>query len=400
MSTAGPPARRGVFVAEVAVLAAASVLDAVLVLRTQRPDGITSALVNAVLPYLGTAFAVLTVLRRRLPNRVGLLAAVVVGLSLVSTGAHAAAKLAGLGPGDPSVVTEVLAVVVLVGTGCRRLPIAKAVVLTVGGGAAVVLAPVVRYGIGSSAALLAVPAALLWGVALAVGLVLRDADARHTRALREARVHDRLRVARELHDLVAHHVSGIVVRTQAARSLADNPAAPAQNPVEVYGEIEEAGAEALTAMRTLVGMLRDSEHLLPLPGADLGAVIRSVADGRDAVRVDLPEELDDLPLSPAPAAVLHRVLLESLTNIRRHAPHATDVRVTVRVADDELALDVSNDLPEEATADRAPGYGIIGMTERVAALGGTLAAGPGRDGRWHTTARLPLAAVDEPTRGV
>ncbi|MFC4855878.1 sensor histidine kinase [Actinophytocola glycyrrhizae] len=399
MSTAGPPARRGVFVAEVAVLAAASVLDAVLVLRTERTGGFAGPLLSVVLPYLGTAFAVLAVLRRRLPGRIGRLAAIVVGLSLAGTGARAAANVAGLAPDDPSVVTEVLAVVVLVGAGCRRLPVVNAVVLTAAGGAAVVLAPVVRYGIGSTAALLAAPAALLWGVALAVGLVLRDADTRHDRALREARMHDRLRMARELHDLVAHYLSGIVVRAQAAGALARNPAAPAQDPAETYREIEETGAEGLTAMRGLVGMLRDDEHQLPLPGTDLGAVIRSVADGRGAVRVDLPGELDDLPVSPEVAAVLHRVLLESLTNVRRHARQATDVRVTVRVTDGDLELDVGNDLPEGAVADGEPGYGIIGMTERVAALGGTLTAGP-RDGGWHTTARLPLARANEPTRGV
>jgi signal transduction histidine kinase len=399
MSTAGPPARRGVFVAEVAVLAAASVLDAVLALRTVRTGGLAGPLLSAVLPYLGTAFAVLTVLRRRLPGRIGRLAAVVVGLSLVGSAARAVANLAGLGPGEVSVVTEVLAVVVLVGAGCRRLPVANAVVLTAAGGAAVVLAPVVRYGVGSTAALLAAPAALAWGVALAVGLVLRDADARHARVLREARMHDRLRMARELHDLVAHYLSGIVVRAQAAGALAGNPAAPPQDPVEVYREIEETGAEGLAAMRGLVGMLRDSEHQLPLPGTDVGAVVRSVVGGRDAVRVDLPGEVGDLPVSPELAAVLHRVLLESLTNIRRHAPRATDVRVTVRVTDGDLELDIANDLPGGTDGDREPGYGIIGMTERVAALGGTLTAGP-RDGDWHTTARLSLARANEPTRGV
>jgi signal transduction histidine kinase len=400
MSTTGPPARRGVFVAEVAVLAAASVLDAVLALRTERTGGLTGPLLSAVLPYLGTAFAVLAVLRRRLPNRIGRLAAVVVGLSLLSTAARAATDLAGLGPGDPAVVTEVLAVVVLVGAGCRRLPAANAVALATAGGAAVVLAPVVRYGVGSTAALLAAPAALSWGVALAVGLVLRDADTRHVKALREARMHDQLRMARELHDLVAHFLSGIVVRAQAARSLAENPAVPGENPVEVYREIEETGAEGLAATRELVGMLRDSEQLLPPPGTDLGAVIRSVVDGRGAVRVDLPGELDDLPVSPELAAVLHRVLFESLTNVRRHAGRATDVWVTVRVADGELELDVSNDLPEDGADDRAPGYGIIGMTERVSALGGTLTAGPAGDGAWHTTARFALARTNEPTRGV
>jgi len=75
------------------------------------------------------------------------------------------------------------------------------------------------------------------------------------------------------------------------------------------------------------------------------------------------------------------------------------VRVVVRLDDGELELDIGNELPEGAAADRAPGYGIIGMTERVAALGGALDAGP-RDGAWHTTARLPLARANEPTKGV
>jgi signal transduction histidine kinase len=290
-------------------------------------------------------------------------------------------------------------VVFLVGAGCRRLPRTQAVLLTGIAGVAVVVAPVVRYGVGSTAALLAAPAALLWGVALAVGLVLRDADARHTSAVREARIHDRLRLARELHDLVAHHVSGIVVRAQAARSLAGNPAVPAQEPAEVYGEIEEAGAEALTAMRRLVGMLRDGEHLLPLPGTSLGAVVLAAVDDRDTVRVTVPDELDELAVSPDVAAALHRVVLESLTNVRRHAPHATDVVVAVRVDGAELVVEIGNDLPGGAAADGDAGYGIIGMTERITALGGTFAAGPA-GGRWRAAARLPLSEVDQQARGV
>jgi len=357
---------------------------------------------TAVVPYLGTAFAVLAVLRRRLPNRVGRLAAVVVGLSLLSTGFHAISNAIGLELPDPSVVTEVLAVVLLAGAGCRRLRRGHAALLAGAAGLAVVLAPVVRYGVGSTAALLATPAALSWGVALAVGLVLRDADARHAAALRQARTHERLRLARDLHDLVAHYVSGIVVRAQAARSLAGNPAVPAQDPVEVYGEIEEAGTEALTAMRKLVGMLRSSEHLVPAPGATLGEIVRDAANGRAGVDVAIPDELDDLPVSPDLAAALHRVVLESLTNARRHAPHATDVRVVLRADGERLELDISNPLPERADArdGRAAGYGIIGMTERVAALGGTLDAGPAPDDRWHTTARLPFETSAQPARGV
>lgn len=354
MTMAGPQPRRGVFVAEVVALVVATALDTVLALRLDQPEGITGTALTVLVPYLGTAFAVLAVLRRRLPRRVGRLAAVVVGLSLLSTGFHVIAEVAGLDLPDQSVVTEVLAVVLLVGAGCRRLPWGPAVQLAGAAGLAVVLAPVVRYGVGSTAALLAAPAALLWGVALAVGLVLRDADTRHAAALREARTHERLRLARDLHDLVAHYVSGIVVRAQAARSLAGNPVAPAQDPVEVYGEIEQAGAEALTAMRKLVGMLRSSEHLVPAPGAVLSEVVRDAVGGRPGVVVEMPDELDGLPVSPDLAATLHGVVLESL----------------------------------------------IGMTERVSALGGTLDAGPAPDGRWHTTARLPLDPSAQLARGV
>jgi signal transduction histidine kinase len=402
MTTAGPPPRRGVFVAEVAALVAATAVDTVLALRLDRPVGITATVLTTVVPYLGPAFAVLAVLRRRLPRGVDRLAAVVVGLSLLNTGFHAINDVAGLELPDQSVATEVYAVVLLVGAGCRRSRRGHAVLLAGAAGLAVVLAPVVRYGIDSTAALLAAPAALLWGVALAVGLVLRDADTRHATALREARTHERLRLARDLHDLVAHYVSGIVVRAQAARSLAGNPAAPAQDPAEVYGEIEEAGAEALTAMRELVGMLRASEHLVPAAGAVLSEVVRDAAGRHAGVVVEVPDELDDLPVSPDLAATLHGVVLESLTNARRHAPHTTGARVVLTITGGQMELDVSNALPERGDAgdDRSTGYGIIGMTERVSALGGTLDVGPAPDGRWHTTARLPLDPSAQPARGV
>ncbi|OLF17988.1 hypothetical protein BU204_08610 [Actinophytocola xanthii] len=382
------------FAAEVAVLVAASVLDAVLALGDGRPTGIGATLLVSVVPYAGTAMAILAVLRRRFPHRIGWLGAAVVGLSVLDTGASAVAELVGIGQLSQPVVAEVLAVVLLVGAGVRRLPRGRAVTLALLAGAAVVAAPVVRFGVGSPAALLAAPAALLWGVALAVGLVLRDADSRHRAELRRVRTGERLQLARELHDLVTHYISGIVVRAQAARSLHGNPAAPEQDPAEVYGEIERAGADALAAMRTLVGMLRRDENILPPPGSGLGDVVRAAAAGRAAVRV--AEELETLRVPPELAATVHRVVLESVTNAVRHGPQETKVRVEVRVEQDDLVLDVSNDTGRSAGPASPPGYGITGMTERVTALGGTLAAGPNSGGRWHTTARLPLGPENAP----
>ncbi|MBP2335929.1 signal transduction histidine kinase [Saccharothrix coeruleofusca] len=394
MTAPGVQARRGVLVAEIAALVATTAVDSALAVRWQAPSGVATPLLATAVPPVGTAVAVLAALRRRFPRRIGGLGAAVVGLSLLSTGFSALTDTLDWGSTAYPATTEVLACVLLVGAGCRRLPPVGAVVLAAAAGAAVVAAPVVRHGLDSPAALLAAPAALLWGVALAVGLVLRDADARHLAALDRVRTNERLQLARELHDLVAHHVSGIVVRVQAARALSGNPSVPEQESAAVYADIERAGAEALVAMRRLVGMLRSTEHALPPPDSRLGDVVRAVA--ADRAVVDVAEELDDLPVPPELSGTVHRVLLEALTNVQRHSPEATEVRVTARVEDDHLVLDVGNDGVPERPADRHGGYGITGMTERVAALGGTLEAGPRPAGRWHTTARLPMGPEETP----
>ncbi|WP_306746593.1 sensor histidine kinase [Saccharothrix yanglingensis] len=387
MTPVGPPARRGVFVAEVVVLLVAMAADAVQALRGDAPRGPLTPVLETVLPSVGGAVAVLAVLRRRFPRRIESLAGAVVGFSLLSTAGSAVTERASAHP----VVTEVVAAVLLVAAGCRRLPPVRAAVLAVAAGAAVVLAPVVRHGPDGPAALFAVAAALTWGAALALGLILRDADARHRRELERTRADDRLRLARELHDLVAHHVTGIVVRTRAARALAGDPPAPAQDPLEVYGEIEEAAAEALTATRRLVGVLR-SDDPSPAPGGALGDVLRTAAGDRASAHV--ADDVEGLPLPPSVAGALHRVVLEALTNVRRHAPRAADVRVAARAEDGDLVVEVANDgVP---AGPRGGGYGLTGMAERVAALGGALEAGPRPGGRWLVTARVPLGPADDP----
>jgi signal transduction histidine kinase len=382
MAAAGPPARRGVLVAEITALVVATVVDSVLVVRLGGARGVGATLLTTVVPYMGTAVAVLAVLRRRFPDRVALLGWAVIGFSLVSTGV---AGLAGTGSAEP-VAAEVLSVALLAGAACRRLRPVGATALATAAGVTVVAAPVVRYGVESSAALAAVPAALLWGAALAIGLVLRDADARHVDALERVREGERLQLARELHDLVAHHVSGIVVLAQAAHALAEDPTVPDQDPVEVYREVEQAGAEALTSMRRLVGMLR-SDPLPPLPSGTLGDAVRAAAG--DQAEVDVAEELDAMPVPSDLSSTVHRIVLESMTNVRRHAPNATSVEVSAHVDEGELVLDIRND--GVGGAGSGDGYGLVGMAERVSSLGGTLDAGPEPDNRWRTTAWLPLS---------
>ncbi|HEX6340168.1 sensor histidine kinase [Umezawaea sp.] len=385
MATTGPPARRGVLVAEITALVVATIADNVLVVRQGGNSGVVSSALSAVVPHMGTAVAVLAVLRRRFPDRVALLGWSVIGLSALSTAVAGFVGMTGVGSASHPVVTEVLAVALVAGAGCRRLRPVGATVLATAAGITVVSAPVVRYGFESRAALGAVPAALLWGTALAIGLVLRDADARHVAALDRVRESERLQLARELHDLVAHHVSGIVVLAQAAHALAEDPSVPDQDPVEVYREVEQAGAEALTSMRRLVGMLR-SDPLPPLPSGTLGDAVRAAAG--DQAEVDVTEELDGMPVPSDLSSTVHRIVLESMTNVRRHAPGATAVEVSAYVDEGELVLDIRND---GVSGDRGgDGYGLVGMAERVSSLGGALDAGPEPDNRWRTTAWLPL----------
>ena len=117
--------------------------------------------------------------------------------------------------------------------------------------------------------LLAVPAALLWGGSLAVGLILRDADARHRSMQAEARTAERLRLARELHDLVAHHITGVVVRAQAAQVLAGKQGSGSEAVEQIFPDIEQAGREALAAMRRVVAMLRTGQDELTNNVTDL-----------------------------------------------------------------------------------------------------------------------------------
>ncbi|WP_329053617.1 histidine kinase [Amycolatopsis sp. NBC_01488] len=247
---------------------------------------------------------------------------------------------------------------------------------------------------------LAVPAVLLLGISIATGLMLRSRDSERTTvvksAVADAQTAERMALARELHDVVAHHVTGIVVQAQAARLMAEkNP----QVAVEAMGRIENAGVEALAAMRRLVRSMRGdapagssefSEQATTDLGADLRKLVESANHGvPTSMHLDLPP---DLPHEVGRSAL--RLVQESLTNVGKHASDATDAFVLAEVNGDELHLRVTDNGHE--TARRPPGgsggYGLVGMRERVALLKGRLSAGRGPDGGWRVEAWLPLAA--------
>ncbi|MBT2454193.1 ATP-binding protein [Streptomyces sp. ISL-86] len=198
-----------------------------------------------------------------------------------------------------------------------------------------------------------------------------------------------------MHDVVAHHITGIVVQTQAARIVAGRR--PETLDATLAG-IEEAGGEALTAMRRLVGLLRDTDDVATTaptaPGPEqLAELVRRFDGHGPEVSLRLPA--DRTPWPPEVATTVHRIVQEALTNIAHHAAHARSADVEITHGPDTLTVAVSDDAAPGHTRTRTRhkhhgGYGLIGMRERVEALGGHLSAGPGRDTGWSVRATLPV----------
>lgn len=232
-----------------------------------------------------------------------------------------------------------------------------------------------------------------WLAFAVAGFYLRVLDQRQEELALRARQDERISIARELHDMVAHHVTGIVVQAQAARLVAgDRPDAAAL----ALQRIERAGGEALGAMRLMVGTLRDEAAPADLAPAasldDLRAMGDPPARGELPVRVTVDDRADALPSEVV--ASLHRIAREAVTNARRHAVAATGIDVNVRCRNGDVELIVRND--GGAAGWSAGGYGLQGMAERAEALGGSFRAGPHPSGGWQVSAELP---VDPASRG-
>lgn len=247
---------------------------------------------------------------------------------------------------------------------------------------------------------LAIFAVLLLGIAIAIGLFLRSRDSERNQVMRsavsDAQTAERMALARELHDVVAHHVTGIVVQAQAARMVGEKSP---QLAVEAMGRIEDAGVEALAAMRRLVRSMRGdapsgSTEFSEQATTDLAADLKRLVEGGShgvptALGLDLPP---DLPHEVGRSAL--RLIQESLTNVGKHAAGVTQARVRAEVVGRQLHIRVTDDGREQV--DRpvggSGGYGLVGMRERVALLHGRLTTGRGPDGGWHVEAWLPLEA--------
>ena len=219
----------------------------------------------------------------------------------------------------------------------------------------------------------------------AAALARRNAGLQHQ--AEQALVAERARIARELHDIVAHHLSVVVL--QAAGAQASAKPAP-----QALAKIERSGREALTEMRRLLGVLREPAEgaaLAPQPGmAELAALAEGVRAAGLPVRLAIDGGTAALPAAVDVSA--YRIVQEALTNVLKHAgPASADV--TVGCVDGAVVIEVTDDgVGGAAAGPSAGGHGLVGMRERAAMFGGELLAGPQPGGGFAVRARLPLGS--------
>jgi signal transduction histidine kinase len=234
------------------------------------------------------------------------------------------------------------------------------------------------------------PAEVIGGFAVlaaaaAGGAAFRYRAESRRRAVDQIRSQERVGLARELHDTVAHHVSAIAVQAQAGRTMAGKRPEAA---LEALSVIEGEASRTLAEMRAMVRVLRDGApaEYAPQPGvADLVSLARR--DPVPVVDVELAGDLAGLRLQVD--AAVYRLAQEALTNALRHARNASRVEIRVVEGAGRLRLRVTDDGQIDPVRPAAHGFGLLGMTERVQLLGGTLRAGPAPGGGWAVDAELP-----------
>lgn len=320
-------------------------LGAPLVLRRRAPLVMWAA--------IWTAIALLDLVSRQPPHGLYLLFVLFVGAYSLGAHAHLRRAVAGLGLTVPA-----LAVIGLGGV-----------------------------GLGLSVA----PLAAFWllGVLVRARRAQVALAARNSELEREAqaaRAAERTRIARELHDIVAHHLSVIVLQAAGTRASGK----PADAALE---KIENSGRQALSETRRLLGVLRESDpatEFAPRPGiADLDALTASVRATGLPVNLNVKGELAELPA--AIDVSVYRIVQEALTNVLKHA-NATHAEVTIARANGAVTIEVTDDgaAPPARLATATGGHGLTGMRERAAVFGGDLSAEPRPGSGFTVQARLPL----------
>ena len=209
---------------------------------------------------------------------------------------------------------------------------------------------------------------------------------------REAAAEERARIARELHDLVAHSISVIAVQTGMLRRRLRHER---PQDAEELAQVERTARETLAEMRRLLGLLRTDEEAPALsPQPDLGQVERLAEQvRRTGLDVDITVEGEPRPLPPGIDLAAYRIVQEALTNTIKHAGPAC-AQVTVRYLPRELELEITDDGSGPRGNGDGCGHGLVGMRERVGLYGGSFDAGPGSERGFAVRARLPISAAE------
>jgi signal transduction histidine kinase len=267
----------------------------------------------------------------------------------------------------------------------RRSLLALTVCLVV----SVALLPDGRFGSWSDSIFGLSFASLLLVTAWTLGFSARErrrhVEESSVRQTEQAVAEERLRIARELHDIVAHSMSLIAVKAGIGNHVAEQRPDEAREALRV---IEATSRSSLAEMRHLLGVLRsevDGPERAPAPGP---TGIPALVERARSAGVTTELSLDDMAALPEGVGLsVYRIVQEALTNVVRHAAPAR-CAVTVGVTEDEVRVEVVNDGPK---VEAGPGgHGVIGMRERVAVYGGTFTAGPRAEGGWRVSAVLPL----------
>jgi signal transduction histidine kinase len=267
--------------------------------------------------------------------------------------------------------------------------------------ALLVVASTIVLAAGGSTVGNALPVLIWWGAAIGIGRGLRERQALvellrersaglerdRERDMADAALEERARIARELHDVIAHAVSLMVVQASAERRLLGPDQRRTADTLET---IESSGREALGELRRLLGVLRarGRERLAPQPG--LNALPELLDEGRRGgheIRFEVEGEPVRLPAGLDLTA--YRIVQEGLTNARKHAPGAA-VDLTLRWRAAEVEIEVADDGSGQPTNPNGVGHGLIGMRERASLYGGSIRTGAGAGGGFRVLARLPI----------
>ncbi|WP_433466662.1 sensor histidine kinase [Spirillospora sp. CA-128828] len=231
--------------------------------------------------------------------------------------------------------------------------------------------------------------AVTWMVGNSVQVRRAHADVMREQATAQAVTAERLRIARELHDMVAHSIGIIAIQAGVGGRVIDTQPAEARNALDA---IEATSRDTLSGLRRMLTALRKDDPgtapLGPVPGLDdLARLAEATMDA--GVKVDIRTEGEPRPLPPDVDLSAYRIVQEAVTNVVRHAGTG-QCRVTVGYGDEELAIEVEDD---GAGGVVGTGYGIVGMRERVTLLRGEFTAGPRPEGGFRVAARIPAPAA-------